>query len=68
VAVISRRASGEAIENRYNVRIIEKNKNARLPFTEPATNTIVLHASASDKELLIEENIEERPNIFLLPR
>ncbi|HIG36182.1 MAG TPA: Trk system potassium transporter TrkA [Oceanospirillaceae bacterium] len=49
----------EAIENRYNVRIIEKNKNRADYLSQNLDNTIVLHGSASDKELLIEENIEE---------
>lgn len=49
----------EAIENRYNVRIIEKNKSRADYLSQNLDNTIVLHGSASDKELLIEENIEE---------
>lgn len=49
----------EAIENRYNVRIIEKNKSRADYLSQNLDKTIVLHGSASDKELLIEENIEE---------
>lgn len=49
----------EAIENRYNVRIIEKNKTRADYLSQNLDKTIVLHGSASDKELLIEENIED---------
>ncbi|MFT6464493.1 Trk system potassium transporter TrkA [Halopseudomonas sp.] len=49
----------EAIENRYNVRIIEKNKARADYLSQNLDKTIVLHGSASDKELLIEENIED---------
>lgn len=49
----------EAIENRYNVRIIEKNKSRADYLSQNLDKTIVLHGSASDKELLIEENIED---------
>ncbi|WP_022960802.1 Trk system potassium transporter TrkA [Halopseudomonas pelagia] len=49
----------EAIESRYNVRIIEKNKSRADYLSQNLDKTIVLHGSASDKELLIEENIED---------
>lgn len=49
----------EAIESRYNVRIIEKNKARDDYLSQNLDKTIVLHGSASDKELLIEENIED---------
>ena len=49
----------EAIESRYNVRIIEKNKARADYLSQNLDKTIVLHGSASDKELLIEENIED---------
>lgn len=49
----------EAIENRYQVRIIEKNKARADYLSQTLDNTIVLHGSASDKELLLEENIKD---------
>lgn len=49
----------EAMETRYQVKIIEKNKARADYLAQNLDRTIVLHGSASDKELLIEENIEE---------
>ncbi|PKM29839.1 MAG: Trk system potassium transporter TrkA [Gammaproteobacteria bacterium HGW-Gammaproteobacteria-11] len=49
----------EAIESRYQVRIIEKNKSRADYLSQNLDKTVVLHGSASDKELLIEENIED---------
>lgn len=49
----------EAIENRYQVRIIEKNKTRADYLSQNLDKTIVLHGSASDKELLLEENIKD---------
>lgn len=49
----------EAIENRYQVRIIEKNKSRADYLSQNLDKTIVLHGSASDKELLLEENIKD---------
>ncbi|MGH1448776.1 MAG: Trk system potassium transporter TrkA [Pseudomonadaceae bacterium] len=49
----------EAIENRYQVRIIEKNKARADYLSQNLDRTIVLHGSASDKELLLEENIKD---------
>lgn len=49
----------EAIENRYQVRIIEKNKARADYLSQNLDKTIVLHGSASDRELLLEENIKD---------
>ena len=49
----------EAIETRYRVKIIENNR-ARADFlAQHLDQAIVLYGSASDRELLIDENIEE---------
>ena len=49
----------EAIETRYRVKIIEDNR-ARADFlAQHLDQAIVLYGSASDRELLIDENIEE---------
>ncbi|WP_150305624.1 Trk system potassium transporter TrkA [Pseudomonas saliphila] len=49
----------EAMETRYQVKIIEKNKSRADYLAQNLDRAVVLHGSASDKELLIEENIEE---------
>ncbi|QJD59844.1 Trk system potassium transporter TrkA [Pseudomonas sp. gcc21] len=49
----------EAMETRYQVKIIEKSKARADYLAQNLDRAIVLHGSASDKELLIEENIEE---------
>ncbi|WP_339843266.1 Trk system potassium transporter TrkA [uncultured Halopseudomonas sp.] len=49
----------EAIENRYQVRIIEKSKPRADYLSQNLDKTIVLHGSASDRELLLEENIKD---------
>ena len=49
----------EAIESRYRVKIIEKNPVRADYLAQNLERTVVLCGSSSDKELLIEENIEE---------
>ena len=49
----------EAIETRYQVKIIEMNKGRADYLSQNLDRTVVLHGHASDRELLIEENIEE---------
>lgn len=49
----------EAIETRYQVKLIEKNYERCNYLTENLSRTIVFCGSASDQELLIEENIED---------
>jgi len=52
------------LEGRYNVRLIEHNKKRSSHLAERLERTIVLEGSASDQELLLEENIEET-DVFL---
>ena len=54
----------EAIESRYQVKIIERNPNRCRHLSETLDNSIVLQGSASDRDLLLEENIGET-DIFL---
>ena len=49
----------EAIETRYHIKLIEKNIDRCAQLTESLSRTIVLSGSASDQELLREENIED---------
>jgi trk system potassium uptake protein len=46
------------IEHNYRVKLIEHGLSRCKQLAEMLDNTIVLHGSASDQELLIEENIE----------
>ena len=49
----------EALETRYRVKLIENNR-ARADFlSQNLDQTIVLYGSASDRELLVDENIED---------
>ena len=54
----------EAIETRYQVKIIEHSTTRCRELSEMLDTSIILQGSASDKDLLIEENIEEA-DIFL---
>jgi trk system potassium uptake protein TrkA len=47
------------VENRYGVRIIEHSRERCYELSESLDRTIVLAGDASDRELLLEENIEE---------
>lgn len=47
------------VENRYGVRIIEHNRQRCYELSETLDRTIVLAGDASDRDLLLEENIEE---------
>ena len=47
------------IENRYGVRIIEHSRERCYELSETLDRTIVLAGDASDRDLLLEENIEE---------
>ncbi|MFP6807831.1 MAG: Trk system potassium transporter TrkA [Pseudomonadales bacterium] len=47
------------IEHRYGVRIIEKDRQRCYELSETLDRTIVLAGNASDRELLLEENIED---------
>jgi len=52
------------LENRYSVKIIEQDHDRCIFLSEELTNCIVLHGSASDQDLLLEENIEDT-DVFL---
>jgi trk system potassium uptake protein TrkA len=47
------------IEQKYGVRIIEQNRQRCEALAESLSRSIVLNGNASDRELLLEENIEE---------
>ncbi|MCH8256802.1 MAG: Trk system potassium transporter TrkA, partial [Proteobacteria bacterium] len=49
----------QAVEHKYGVRIIERNRQRCYELSESLQRTIVLAGNASDRELLLEENIEE---------
>jgi len=49
----------ENLEKKYQVKIIERNINRCNDLARTLSNTIVLHGSASDRDLLVEENIED---------
>ena len=46
------------LENRYQVKVIEKDPKRAKKIAEDLANTVVLLGDASDRELLISENIE----------
>ena len=49
----------EALETRYRVKIIENNRARADYLSQTLDQTIVLYGSASDRELLVDENIGE---------
>ena len=54
----------EAIENRYQVKIIEMNPARCRYLSDTLDNTVVLQGSASDRDLMLEENIADA-DLFL---
>ena len=54
----------DALENRYQVKIIERNPNRCAFLAEKLNKTVVIRGNASDQDLLLEENIEDT-DIFL---
>ena len=54
----------EALESRYRVKIIDHNAERCRFLSQSLSRTIVLQGSASDQDLLLEENIEET-DVFL---
>nr|WP_324257123.1 Trk system potassium transporter TrkA [Cellvibrio fontiphilus] len=52
------------LEGRYNVRVIEFNKMRCIRLSEQLERAIVIQGSASDKDLLLEESIEDT-DVFL---
>ncbi|KAA5707802.1 Trk system potassium transporter TrkA, partial [Klebsiella pneumoniae] len=53
-----------AIESRYQVKIIERSPLRCRHLSDTLDSTIVLNGSASDRDLLLEENIGET-DVFL---
>ncbi len=49
----------QALENEYHVKIVEHNSDNAINLSEMLNNTTVLLGDAADKELLLEENIED---------
>ncbi len=49
----------KALEANYKVKIIEQNKQRALQLAEELENTIVLRGDAADRDLLVDENIED---------
>ena len=47
-----------ALENRYQVKVIERDNRRAKYLSETLDKTIVLYGDAADQELLLEENIE----------
>ncbi|MBU2884240.1 Trk system potassium transporter TrkA [Gilvimarinus agarilyticus] len=52
------------LENRYSVRVVEQNKERAAHLSEHLERAIVLQGSASDQDLLADENIEDT-DVFL---
>ncbi|WP_296184866.1 Trk system potassium transporter TrkA [Pseudomonas sp. UBA1879] len=54
----------EAIEHRYQVKIIEMNPARCRYLSDTLDNTVILQGSSSDRDLLVEENIDNA-DLFL---
>ena len=54
----------EAIENRYQLKVIDRSPARCRILAESLNNTVILQGSSSDKDLLMEENINDA-DIFL---
>ena len=48
----------QRIENRYQVKLIERDSTRARQVAEVLQSTVVLHGDAADEELLVEENID----------
>jgi trk system potassium uptake protein TrkA len=48
----------KALENKYQVKLIDHNPERSKRISEELDKTIVLHGDAADEELLLDENIE----------
>lgn len=48
-----------ALENKYNVKILESNSKRVQYVAQQVNNAVVLHSDAANEELLINENIEK---------
>jgi trk system potassium uptake protein TrkA len=49
----------QAIEGRYQVKLIEHNQDRCYYLSEKLAKTIVIRGNASDQELLLQENVED---------
>ncbi|MCM2972102.1 Trk system potassium transporter TrkA [Larsenimonas suaedae] len=49
----------ETLEHNYQVKIIEQNLSRCTALSEALDRTVVLHGSATSKQLMVEENIED---------
>ncbi len=54
----------KALEDRYNLKIIEFSQERCEYISERLNSTVVLHGSATDQDLLLEENID-KTDVFL---
>jgi len=54
----------EAVEKRYQTKIIERNPQRCAYLAEYLNNTIILNGESSDRQLLLEESIEQT-DVFL---
>lgn len=54
----------EAVEGRYQVKMIERNQSRCQSLAEGLNKTIVIRGNASDQDLLLEENVEDA-DVFL---
>jgi trk system potassium uptake protein TrkA len=52
------RRLAQALEQKYRVKLIEKNRGRAREIAERLEMAIVLHGDAADEQLLLEENIE----------
>ena len=53
------RRLADALEDNYNVKIIEHDVRQAQQLSEELDHSIVLHGDAADQELLLQENIED---------
>lgn len=53
------RRLAEALEHKHQVKVIERSQVRAQYLSEKLDNTIVLHADSADKDLLLEENIDQ---------
>jgi trk system potassium uptake protein TrkA len=49
----------QALENRYSVKVLERNKQRANELSRDLNKTIVLLGDAADEDLLLEENIDQ---------
>ena len=54
----------EAIESRYQIKMIERNADRCRMLSEKLNKAVILHGNASDQDLLLEESIEDT-DVFL---